>query len=301
MAKITSTAEEIAKYYGKNKEMRLRPGSWLTCCPAHQDNKPSMTVTDGRKDILFNCHAGCDTKDIMNIVRAEMGTDNPEAIKREKPLSPKKAEKPLFQWLDEGLKTIPEIPPEVLRKIGGHVTDKWPWHNPKGEIIRWMFRIQKDDGDKTYMPMSVWLSPKEKEKIWRLADTEKRYPYNIHLDDGKKTILHVEGEKCVNKAREIFGDNLFHTTTIGASNSKCDLSSFENRNVMVLCDMDSSGYNIGARLSKIPGIKLWVITPTESMLPTELGFDICNMTENEEDEFKYHMLKRSPFLFHRVV
>ena len=42
---------------------RLR-GSWgrgrgMCCCPAHEDRTPSLSVTLGRKAILFHCFAGC--------------------------------------------------------------------------------------------------------------------------------------------------------------------------------------------------------------------------------------------------
>ena len=35
-------------------------------CPAHNDKKPSLTITDTGDKILLHCHAGCDTLDILN-------------------------------------------------------------------------------------------------------------------------------------------------------------------------------------------------------------------------------------------
>lgn len=44
-------------------------GNWLACCPAHDDNSPSMTMhetDDGR--ILVHCWAGCSFEEIVNAV-----------------------------------------------------------------------------------------------------------------------------------------------------------------------------------------------------------------------------------------
>ena len=34
-------------------------------CPAHDDKQASLTITRGRKCVLFKCHAGCDTADVL--------------------------------------------------------------------------------------------------------------------------------------------------------------------------------------------------------------------------------------------
>lgn len=44
-------------------------GTWIACCPAHQDKSPSMTLRetdDGR--ILAHCFAGCSIEAIVNAV-----------------------------------------------------------------------------------------------------------------------------------------------------------------------------------------------------------------------------------------
>jgi len=45
-------------------------GTWrqdkgMCCCPAHDDRTPSLSVTLGRKAILFHCFAGCSNGDVM--------------------------------------------------------------------------------------------------------------------------------------------------------------------------------------------------------------------------------------------
>ena len=40
-------------------------GKGMCCCPAHDDRTPSLSVTLGRKAILFHCFAGCLTEDVI--------------------------------------------------------------------------------------------------------------------------------------------------------------------------------------------------------------------------------------------
>lgn len=40
--------------------------SYQALCPAHDDHKASLTITDAGNKILLHCHAGCDIKDILN-------------------------------------------------------------------------------------------------------------------------------------------------------------------------------------------------------------------------------------------
>jgi hypothetical protein len=34
-------------------------------CPAHDDRDPSLSIRDGERSVLFKCHAGCDSRDII--------------------------------------------------------------------------------------------------------------------------------------------------------------------------------------------------------------------------------------------
>jgi len=41
------------------------PGKGMCCCPAHDDRTPSLSVTLGRKAILFHCFAGCSNEEVI--------------------------------------------------------------------------------------------------------------------------------------------------------------------------------------------------------------------------------------------
>ena len=57
-------------------------GSWKACCPAHQDNDPSLSIDiadDGR--LLIKCWAGCSNLDIITAVGLDWGALYPDTDK----------------------------------------------------------------------------------------------------------------------------------------------------------------------------------------------------------------------------
>ncbi|MCI5123690.1 MAG: hypothetical protein D3925_04235, partial [Candidatus Electrothrix sp. AR5] len=73
--KTMSLAETIAHALGNGKERKSGDG-WLTCCPAHGDENPSLSIKDGtdnsgNPDVSIHCHAGCDFKDVKDELRAK--------------------------------------------------------------------------------------------------------------------------------------------------------------------------------------------------------------------------------------
>lgn len=51
-----------------------RPGTWIACCPAHDDRKPSLSVReldDGR--VLLHCWVGCAAGDVVAAVGLTLG------------------------------------------------------------------------------------------------------------------------------------------------------------------------------------------------------------------------------------
>ncbi len=55
------------------KVKRTKPGSWLACCPAHEDKTASLSIReldDGR--VLVHCFAGCSVHEIIGAVGLDM-------------------------------------------------------------------------------------------------------------------------------------------------------------------------------------------------------------------------------------
>lgn len=65
-----------------SKVKRTGSGSWLACCPAHEDRSPSLSVgegSDGR--VLIRCFAGCEPSDIVGAVGVSIADLFPEKPK----------------------------------------------------------------------------------------------------------------------------------------------------------------------------------------------------------------------------
>lgn len=55
------------------------PGQWKSCCPAHPDRTPSLSIKltdDGR--ILLHCFAGCEVADVCGAIGINMSDLMPE-------------------------------------------------------------------------------------------------------------------------------------------------------------------------------------------------------------------------------
>lgn len=46
-------------------------GKWQAVCPAHEDRKPSLSVTRDNGKYLVHCHAGCSVQDVLNATGLE--------------------------------------------------------------------------------------------------------------------------------------------------------------------------------------------------------------------------------------
>jgi len=51
-------AKQLARRLNNGKAIKAGKG-YLTCCPAHDDKNPSLSVIDGDKGTIVLCHAGC--------------------------------------------------------------------------------------------------------------------------------------------------------------------------------------------------------------------------------------------------
>ena len=61
------TAEIIAKALGG----RRVGGGWIARCPAHEDRKPSFSITETKGGkVLVRCHAGCDQGRVIAVLRS---------------------------------------------------------------------------------------------------------------------------------------------------------------------------------------------------------------------------------------
>jgi hypothetical protein len=67
-----------------NKTRETGRGTWIACCPAHEDKNPSMTVReldDGR--VLVHCFSGCSVEEILGAVGLDFDALFPDKPKQD--------------------------------------------------------------------------------------------------------------------------------------------------------------------------------------------------------------------------
>jgi hypothetical protein len=57
------SAEKLA--YSLSKGMRLSGNQYKACCPAHDDNNPSLSITHTSDRVLVHCWAGCSQSEVI--------------------------------------------------------------------------------------------------------------------------------------------------------------------------------------------------------------------------------------------
>lgn len=61
-----SAAEQLLPRLDQLKETGA--GTWMACCPAHDDRRPSLSIKQVDDRVLVHCFAGCDASDVTAAV-----------------------------------------------------------------------------------------------------------------------------------------------------------------------------------------------------------------------------------------
>ncbi len=154
---VMTLAAQVAKYLGKGREIESGSG-WSTLCPCHDDHTPSLSVTDritnGEPDVIVNCHANCDYRDVKkylvdhNVIPAWKGGKgthqkqaSPEQIIPEQPETKKKSD--VESWIWKQAASGNEAKQKIKKYFSGrniHFTKDFPLP----AAIRWnQYKVQK--------------------------------------------------------------------------------------------------------------------------------------------------------------
>ena len=55
-------------FLARLSKVRETSNGWQACCPAHEDDKPSLDICEGEKGVVVNCKAGCQKDSIIQSV-----------------------------------------------------------------------------------------------------------------------------------------------------------------------------------------------------------------------------------------
>lgn len=200
---------------------RTGPNQYICRCPAHYDDKASLSIKDdtmhsGR--ILLSCHAGCDTHDILTEIGRDWSAINPSKPEEEK--------KPLQKW---------QLNLEAEYRYTD-INGKYLYSKLRYEGKRIQF-AQIVDGKK--ISNNKGDSESELYNVRAIPDAIKN----------KRTVYYVEGEKDVETMKEL---GLVAVTAGGANDWK---SSFAEKfigvhDLVIISDNDTAGKELTDRLSR---------------------------------------------------
>ncbi len=67
------TAQELLPHLRKFKSRR---NGWTACCPAHDDKRASLSISEPEGKLLLHCHAGCSFEEILAAIPQNKGSNN---------------------------------------------------------------------------------------------------------------------------------------------------------------------------------------------------------------------------------
>ena len=278
------------------------PGNWEACCPAHEDNDPSLSIgegTDGR--VLVHCFVGCKFDEIVR----ELGLEQTDLAPPANDFKPSRNKPPAGSRERNGKATKkPSAPskegngrayrtPELalawhVKEEGGKLSEQGPWfyNDPMGSELMRIYRIDKPDGGKAFRPVYRDVAG------WHVGDPCNSGLPLYHLDElaAADTVYVCEGEKCADLVR---GLGLIATTSSHGSGiaHKTDWSPLAGKTTIVLPDHDPAGEKyiseagpILAGLDRPPAVKVLRLPLTDNGddieqwlqgLPDSWGPDDC--------------------------
>ena len=210
----------IADWLDRLQGVRKSGAGYKALCPAHDDNNPSLSVTEGDGGtVLVTCFAGCMFEDIRGILWPQDAGPRMPTEQRNGPEPPATAEaarKP--RKLPDG----PHDTVSLYQYVDLSIAFASVRHEPPGKAKRFSQWTPTDDG--------LWLdrNPLKSLPLFRLPQ----------IVDAEKVVV-VEGEKCVHAVLDAWPE-MAVTTYAGGSGSwrKTDWTPLAGKEVSIWADAD---------------------------------------------------------------
>lgn len=262
---MTPVSALLAKLPGARKAGT----GWSVRCPAHEDRKASLSVSEGDDGTaLVKCHAGCDTAAILAAVGMKLADLFPAKPEPGSPRTSKTNER-IFTTAEEAL--------AELERQHGKRSALWTYHNAQGEPVGMVVRWNKAAG-KDIRPIAQHAFG------WRIgAMPDPRPLYELPDLALAHRVLVCEGEKTADAARSL---GFASTTSAGGSQAatKTDWRPLAGKEVWILPDNDAAGRKYAETVATI----LAKLTPAPVVRMVELpnlpeAGDIADWIEGRGD------------------
>ncbi len=217
-------------------------GGFTALCPAHDDHRNSLSVSEGEKGkILYHCHSGCTFEEIF------------ACINDIKPRSAK-ARKPKTKVVNNALKPIRFVRsekngPDFERLCGSQPEHVYAYRDQQDQLTGYVVRF----ADKRFHQITPWRDTKGR-TVWRVKDfSHPRLLYGLEdlgaSDD--MPVLIVEGEKTADAAADLFDDHIVLSWHGGANAvDRTDWSPLKGLDVTIWPDADEAGQKAAQSIAK---------------------------------------------------
>jgi hypothetical protein len=208
-ALVEWNAESCAQLLKKAKKS---PSGWRGCCPAHEDDNPSLFLADGTDGLALVCYAGCTYEAIAAALEARGAV--------------------LEHSHDRS-----SIPIEHFQL--GAYSSHWDYRDTAGCVVMRICRWEQPGGRKDIRPLTRTGAG------WKWAHHPAPRPL-FQLDrltnEHELPVLLVEGEKTAIAAQRLFPAYIATTWAGGAAAvGQADLSVLKGRDVVLVPDNDVAG------------------------------------------------------------
>lgn len=261
---------------------RVRDNTWMACCPAHDDQRPSLQIRLIDRHIMLHCFSGrCTFADIvaaMGYQQRDMFPDGDGTGGRVVTVSTRRpkanadhdqppASPPADTWM--------EAADKLLRRWGGpHQT--WEYHNSCGHLVGVVLRWNMPKGQKMIRPVALWPDgwhqggmPRPR-PLYRLPDLLAAG----HCDP----VVVAEGEKAAD-ALVACGFNATTSAHGAQSADKTDWRILAGRPVVLVPDTDGAGRRYMASVGRIL-LRYGPLPLTVVRLPVDHGGDAHDLLES---------------------
>lgn len=132
------------EFVDRLERVRRSGKGWIARCPGHDDDSPSLSVTEGDDGrVLLNCHAGCTTEDVVTAMGLTLSDLFPENGNGRRQVDP------MTLLANRGLR------PETIRHFEVEaVVEKHAWRFPVGRRGFYRFKNFSSTAEPKY-----WWSP----------------------------------------------------------------------------------------------------------------------------------------------
>lgn len=228
-------AESIAAALGTYT--RKSGGGFMACCPAHDDNNPSLAIDEKNGNLLFKCFAGCDQSEVINALkdRGLLTAHTNTSITQSK-ASTNQIWTPILP--------VPEVAPAPPAEHNryGKPSMTWRYLSADRELLQLVYRFNIGEKDKQVLPLIYCTDGTRKD--WRYqALLEPRPLYGLETVSNADRVLIVEGEKATDAARRLLGSKVPVLTWSGGSGAvaKADWSPLAGKTIAICPDADEPG------------------------------------------------------------